>query len=175
MTSRKIKTLNSTDRQPNSSNDHFTARLTAWLDNSDISFGLRLAIMMNLIVRRYRQYKSKHKLPLMDWRVMMCIAAAPSATAQEIADFGGFDKMTISAALKRLKTQGRIARRADPSDRRRLLLELTPKGWALYGAMAAEIQLKDERLMAHLTAKEQLELRRFIDHFISALRVTNNS
>jgi DNA-binding MarR family transcriptional regulator len=131
---------------------------------------LRLAIMMNLIVRPYHKYKVRHQMPLMDWRVMMCIAAAPGATAQEIANFGGFDKMTTSAALKRLIARGRVARRADPEDRRRLQLELTAEGRALYRSLGADVRKMEEKLMAKFSAGEQVEFRRVIDRLVSALR-----
>jgi DNA-binding MarR family transcriptional regulator len=170
---RKTKSKAATSGDP--SNDltadgQGAALLARWLDNSDLSLGLRLAIMMNLIVRPYRKYKALYKMPLMDWRVMMCIAAAPGATAQEIASFGGFDKMTISAALKRLIAQGRVARESDPADRRRLQLELTSKGRTIYRSLSAEVHLMEEELLARFTPQEQIELRAMIDRLLSVLR-----
>ncbi len=146
------------------------ARLSQWLDNSDIALGLRLAIITNMIVRPYRRYKAQYKMPLMDWRVMMCIAAAPGATAQEIADFGGFDKMTVSAALKRLISQGRVVRTSDPKDRRRLQIELTPKGSAVYRRLSAEVHLMEQKLVAKFSPQEKIEFRAMIDRLLTALR-----
>jgi DNA-binding MarR family transcriptional regulator len=146
------------------------ARLAQWLGNSDLAIGLRLAVMMNLIVRPYGAYKAKYGLPLMDWRVMMCIAAAPGATAQDIADFGGFDKMTISVSLKRLIARGRVARRPDPADGRRMLLQLTSAGRAIYRELGADVRKMEAKLMTRLSADDRSELSAVLDRLIVALR-----
>ncbi len=147
-----------------------SARLAKWLGNSDLALGLRLAVMMNLIVRPYGAYKVKYRLPLMDWRVMMCIAAAPGATAQDIADFGGFDKMTISVSLKRLIARGRVARRPDAADGRRLLLQLTPAGQAIYRELGVDVRNMEAKLLARLSAADRSELSNMLDRLIGALR-----
>lgn len=145
-------------------------RLARWLDNSEFAIGLRLAVMMNLIVRPYAVYREKYGLPIMDWRTMMCIAAAPGATAQDIADFGGFEKMTISVSLKRLIAQGLVARQPDPVDGRRMLLRLTPRGWAVYRAMAAEVRGMESKLLGRLDARARARLGDMLDRLIVALR-----
>ncbi|MFO0627553.1 MAG: MarR family transcriptional regulator [Polyangiales bacterium] len=63
--------------------------------------------------------------------VLRCVGRFPGITAGHLASLLQVDRGTVSAALNRLERKGLITRRADPRDRRRVTLGLTPRGHAL--------------------------------------------
>ncbi|APA98170.1 hypothetical protein NS506_04122 [Nocardia seriolae] len=71
--------------------------------------------------------------------------------AQEI----GADKTRIITVLDDLQERGLIERRPDPADRRARLLALTPAGRGLRDAAQAEIQAREDRLLARLPAADR--------------------
>lgn len=63
--------------------------------------------------------------------VLRCVGRFPGITAGQLATLLQVDRGTVSAALNRLERKGLITRQADPRDRRRVALGLTPRGHAL--------------------------------------------
>src|SRR5690242_4607801 len=77
---------------------------------------------------------------------------------QELADALCMDANNIVLLLNELEDQGHVARRRDPTDRRRHLVELTPAGRrALDSAERAQEAIEDEVLQA-LDAEERATL-----------------
>jgi DNA-binding MarR family transcriptional regulator len=60
--------------------------------------------------------------------------------------------------IDRLEDAGLVSRRPDPQDRRGTLVRLTAKGKALIDAATTEHVANEERLLAALSAREQLQL-----------------
>jgi DNA-binding MarR family transcriptional regulator len=60
--------------------------------------------------------------------------------------------------VDRLEEAGLVSRRPDPHDRRGTLVRLTAKGKALIDAATTEHVANEERLLAGLSAREQLQL-----------------
>ena len=53
---------------------------------------------------------------------MLVLASHPGFAAQEVVAHTGLDKMSVSRALAGLVRHGRVVRRDDPADKRRMLL-----------------------------------------------------
>jgi DNA-binding MarR family transcriptional regulator len=64
--------------------------------------------------------------------VLRLIGRFPSVTAGQLADALKVHPSTMTGILKRLRRRGLLTRRADPHDRRRAFLALTPAGRALH-------------------------------------------
>ena len=60
----------------------------------------------------------------------------------------------VSAMLSELEQKGLVKRTLDPSDRRRVMLELTPEGEALQGQMHSRWHQVSCERMAHLSDEE---------------------
>lgn len=58
----------------------------------------------------------------------------------------------------RLEAAGHITREPDPSDRRGVLITLTPQGRSLAGNAAVKHLANERRILAGLTAAEQCQL-----------------
>ncbi|MGN6814206.1 MAG: MarR family winged helix-turn-helix transcriptional regulator [Thermomicrobiales bacterium] len=68
--------------------------------------------------------------------VILALAAQPGTRLGALAEKVGADQPTISALVDRLVERGLVAREADPADRRRACLRLTPAA----GSLAGDIQ-----------------------------------
>lgn len=77
------------------------------------------------------------------------------------------DSGTLTPVLKRLEAAGHVTRRRDPSDERRVLLEVTDQGWQLREQVAHVPQ----RLMAgvDLLPEDGAELHRLLGELIDEL------
>lgn len=71
--------------------------------------------------------------------------------------------------IDRLEEAGLVSRRPDPQDRRGTLVRLTAKGKALIDAATSEHVANEERLLAGLSAREQLQLGELLRKLLLSL------
>ncbi len=80
----------------------------------------------------------------------------------ELSDTQGISRNTVSALLRSLEDQGLIAREVDPDDRRRFLIQLTPKGRELVGKAGPSNLDYVTRMFAGLEQEERETLLRLL-------------
>lgn len=130
----------------------------------------KLVRVVNLTARPFVETLARqHRLSLNEWRVMIVLGSHPGSAAHEIADAIGLDKMSVSRAIAGLERQGRVVKRADPGDARRVLLELAPAGRRLYEAVGAAGRLREIQLFAGLDAADKAQLERLVDRLVTAI------
>src|SRR4051794_41760668 len=66
-----------------------------------------------------------------DWRILLLLADGRGHTMTEVAEFALVPAPSVTRIVDRMVTHGLVHRTADPSDRRRGLVHLTPRGQAL--------------------------------------------
>jgi DNA-binding MarR family transcriptional regulator len=71
--------------------------------------------------------------------------------------------------IDRLEEAGLVSRRPDPHDRRGTLVRLTAKGKALIDAATSEHVANEERLLAGLSAREQVQLGELLRKLLLSL------
>ncbi len=71
--------------------------------------------------------------------------------------------------IDRLEEAGLVLRRPDPQDRRGTLVRLTAKGKALIDAASTQHVANEERLLAALSAREQLQLGELLRKLLLSL------
>ena len=134
----------------------------------DDSLLFKLVRIVNLAARPFNEYVGRnHSITLTEWRVMIVLASRPGCAAQEVALHTGLDKMSVSRALAGLGRDGRIARRADPDDKRRDLCFLTAAGEQLYAQIGEEGSAHEHDLFAAITPAEQGRLGSLLDKLIA--------
>lgn len=132
---------------------------------------VKLAVAVNLNTSVFHQlYARRHDLTLTDWRVLAVLVSRPGISATELSEILAVDKMSITRAVQRLLERGRIRATANPRDRRRLALTVTPKGGTLYDKIAPQAWDHQERCLHDLSAAERAELARLLDKFIGSVR-----
>ena len=81
-------------------------------------------------------------------------AASPSSLAEKV----GVKRATMTGLLDRLERDDLIERRAHQRDRRKIGVQLTPKGRQVLAEMLPDYYRHVAKIMAKLTEKERLEL-----------------
>ena len=94
-----------------------------------------------------------------------------SVLPSEICKIMGISSARIAAALNGLESKGVITRRIDTSDRRRILVDLTPKGKAMAEEQRQEMLENTSKLLSLLgedDAREYVRLTGKLADFITA-------
>lgn len=68
------------------------------------------------------------------------------------------DAATVKGVVDRLARQGLVASSPDPQDRRRLIIELSPKGQVLFAQRVADAMRVSAHTIAPLSAVERVQL-----------------
>jgi DNA-binding MarR family transcriptional regulator len=130
-----------------------------------------LLLATNLMARPFADtIGDRHDVTLAEWRCMMVLAPRPGLANIEVAEASGLDVMTASRALRRLEEHGRLERRADPADKRRIVGRLTAKGLDLYRRMVSSAEDRAELVLGGLKAQERAHLSRYLEAIIARLR-----
>ncbi|MCW5771562.1 MAG: MarR family transcriptional regulator [Rhodospirillaceae bacterium] len=131
----------------------------------------QLLVLANLTARPFSErFGRRLHLGLSEWRVLLVVADRPGITAQDLADYIGLDKMSVSRAVRQLQARGRLARSANPRDRRSLHLNLTPEGWRVYEEIAASGAARERDVFGALDAKEQEEFFERLTRLVASTR-----
>ena len=128
----------------------------------------RLGRVMGLGTRVIEATLQRHDLRLSDFDVLATLrrlgppyVAAPSRVTQSLM----LSPATLTSRLDRLENMGLVERRADPEDRRSLLVALTDAGFDRVDAAVTDHVETEEEILGVLTAKQ----RRSLDDALSTL------
>jgi DNA-binding MarR family transcriptional regulator len=94
--------------------------------------------------------------------VMTALAEDGAASQAELGRRVWLDRSDLHAVLNELERDGLVARKQDPSDRRRNLVELTPAGVTTLKRLDARVDAAQEAFVAPLSADERRELMRLL-------------
>jgi len=127
----------------------------------------RLSILSNTISQTIASdYQSRYDLSMTEWRVMAVLARFEGLSAREVAERTATDKVAVSRALARLVEAGRVDRHIHGGDKRRSVLSLTDRGWAMHDDVAPMARARERDVLAKLDAEEQRWLTRILDKLL---------
>jgi DNA-binding MarR family transcriptional regulator len=136
----------------------------------DSSVFFKLVRVVNMTARPFSESIGRaHQLSLNEWRVLMVLANHPGVAASEVTALTGLDKMTVSRALAALGRRGRVVRKVDGADKRRLLLRLSAEGERLYERIGTPARQRELALFKGIGEAEQARLGRMLDALIENL------
>lgn len=118
-------------------------------------------------------YESRFGLTMNQWRCMVLIGAHGPITAKSICAKTLLDKMTVSRALKSLKTRKLIAAASTPEDARKNLLTLTKHGIRIHDEVLPMAQNYEEILLAALSDSQKITLDEIIKKLMHEAREIN--
>lgn len=121
---------------------------------------MRLSVLGNRVTRTVaRVYADRFQLSAPEWRTMMVLGRYGASRPQDVIRRTAIDKVRVSRAVARLLASGRITSRTDDKDRRRVILDLTPAGRAIYDEVVPLVLAVEAKLLANLTAEERAALQ----------------
>jgi DNA-binding MarR family transcriptional regulator len=136
----------------------------------DSSVFFKLVRVVNLTARPFSESIGKaHRLSLNEWRVLLVLASHGGVAASEVAALTGLDKMSVSRAIAALVRQGRVVRKVDAADRRRMLLRLSAEGERLYERIGTPAKVRERDLFRGIHLPEQERLGQMLDRLIDNL------
>jgi DNA-binding MarR family transcriptional regulator len=127
-------------------------------DTSAVASDLR--VVLGRLLRRLR---AKHRFPLMHGAVLGRLDRDGTSTVSALAAGEGVRPQSMAQTVAELEEAGRVARRRDPADGRRILVELTEEGRSVLAADRRErAGWLAEAIAERLTAEEQQILARAV-------------
>ena len=131
----------------------------AWVSTEQSPY-YQIWVLTNLTARPFAAlFGNRFHLNLTEWRVLLTVADRPGISAQELSDYTGLDKMSVSRTVRHLEAQGRLVREGNAADRRRRHLDLTDEGWSVYEEIARAAVRREQQIYAGLSAAELATLR----------------
>jgi len=91
--------------------------------------------------------------------VLLSLAESDQVTSKYLGEQTELDSATLTGLLDRLGNSGLIERRANPDDRRAILVCLTEQGVQTAGQIRAIIEQENRAFLSGLTPEEGLILR----------------
>jgi DNA-binding MarR family transcriptional regulator len=121
----------------------------------------RLTVLSNRLTRRVaRFYGQRFKLSAPEWRTMAVLGQHGAMSANSVIVQTTMDKVRVSRAVARLLKAAYITRDADPQDRRRAILALTPKGAEIFHQIVPLVQDIEAEILAILSPEDRAGLDR---------------
>ncbi|WNS42395.1 MarR family transcriptional regulator [Paenibacillus sp. MMS20-IR301] len=109
-----------------------------------------------------KDVKSEALTPL-QYKILEYIAVSQPVTLSEISECMQMSMPNTSRELKKLGEKGLCARVADPEDRRRQGITLSPAGGAMMNEAFARISVRFEQRIQAVTPEERKEIERALD------------
>ncbi len=99
-------------------------------------------------------YTEQFGLNVHEWRTMANLHNFRPLSAKEIVECSSIGKVNVSRAIASLQKKDLLERHIDPTDRRRVLLCLTPKGKKIMNELIPLLREKEQELLSSLTPDE---------------------
>jgi len=96
------------------------------------------------------------------YAVLRSIAENPGIEQVQLTDVAVSSKATLAEMLSRLEARGLLIREADPADKRRRFITLTPEGRAVLAKTQPIGQQVDTEFLARLSPDDQQHLVRLL-------------
>ncbi len=115
-------------------------------------------------------YSARFNLSMSQWRCLVVIAAHSPITAKTICAHTLLDKMTVSRAIRALKSCELIKLSAAPNDKRKQLIVLSQSGQRIYDEVLPIALSYEQSLLNALTAIENDALDSIIIKLINTAK-----
>ncbi len=96
------------------------------------------------------------------FRLLAALAEFGPSSQADLGRHAGLDRSDVVAAINELAAQGLVERAADPADRRRNVVTMTPAGAARLERLDTVLDAVQEELLAPLSPAERAELTRLL-------------
>lgn len=135
----------------------------------------RVISAVHRVSRRLNQWYDQQLADLAvsggEWAVLSEIARAEGhrLTPTQLAALAHVAPSSMTHRLDRMVDRGLVERTPDPSNRTRILVGLTGRGWDLYGSAIRESNLVESDLMRGLTSRQVDDLAYLLEKLLAGL------
>jgi DNA-binding MarR family transcriptional regulator len=102
------------------------------------------------------------------WRALTLLADGQSRTMSDIADLTLLPPASLTRLVDRMVSDNLVYRKADPADRRRILVRIAPRGRKMHERLRA--RMDDDDALATLTALHGTQLTAMLSAVVAHLR-----
>jgi MarR family transcriptional regulator, temperature-dependent positive regulator of motility len=143
-------------------------KIDALLRRNKINYVYRLGYLSNhLIGAVYRKSESDLGIQRPHFAVLLCLSHLNDITATDVVRLTGIPKNSISRAINALLESGYISRDSDEEDGRRGVLNITPRGKAVYDDIAPSFRQRQKKMLEVLSTDERETLNRLLTKLVS--------
>ncbi len=103
-------------------------------------------------------YERDYGLTVSEWRAMAVLGNDQPLSAGEIVTRSSIDKVRVSRAIAGLTKAGYLERRVDEDDRRKVALQLTRSGQAVFEELVGKVLVLEDQILAGLSDEEKEQL-----------------
>lgn len=118
------------------------------------SLGYWSSLIARLMEAEFNKRLSGYEVTRVSWAVLGAVTYDGKSTPSELADFLKLDRAAVTRLLDKLDDQGLVARTRGDSDRRSVMLQVTPKGKALSAELLRLSNSVNEQFASGLSPKE---------------------
>lgn len=120
-----------------------------------------------IAVAEFTRAVVEHEVTPVQFAFMNAMMDTPGVDQITLANRVAFDAATSGSVIGRLEAKGWVRREADPLDRRRKLLFITPEGARALQAMTEAVALAQHHILAPLSAQEQKTFMRLLAKMVA--------
>ena len=120
-----------------------------------------------IAVAEFTRAVAEHEVTPVQFAFMNAMMDTPGVDQITLANRVAFDAATSGSVIGRLEAKGWVRREADPMDRRRKLLFITPEGTRALQAMTEAVALAQHHILAPLSAQEQKTFMRLLAKMVA--------
>lgn len=113
-----------------------------------------------------RYCEGRYGISRREWRLIAVLSLRGPTSSSELARRAGLQPGPTSRTISMLTDKGLAARTLLPNDRRKVTIELTPRGREIFEALYPLVQDLNERLLSALSDEE----RRMLELLVSKLQ-----
>lgn len=119
-----------------------------------------------IAVAVFAEHVSCADITPVQFAILNALLDSPGIDQVSLAKRVAFDPATSGSVIGRLEAKAWVTRQADPSDRRRKLLVVTPQGIEAMASVQASVALVQDNILAPLSPDEQVQFVKLLSKLV---------
>ena len=119
-----------------------------------------------IAVSIFTEQLSSADITPVQFAILNALLGSPGIDQVSLAKRVAFDPATSGSVIGRLEAKGWVVRKADPNDRRRKLLVVTPAGVQALGMVQADVARIQEKILSPLSPQEQSQFVHLLSRLV---------
>jgi DNA-binding MarR family transcriptional regulator len=132
-------------------------------ENIEDRWSYRISALAGLVDKQSTRRFARYGLSLVQWRILTSVSSMNSCSMTELLPTVAVDRALISREVATLQSRGFVCVTADPADKRKKIICLTPAGEAQHAEVLPEVLLRHAFLDGCLSPAEREVFARVIE------------